>query len=100
MPVYKNIRTGATFEADADYVSALREGNFELVAEESPAEKERREIAEAVAAKVEVEGLTDRDDIDGEPHSVDDDTQSVGDEPDPDRANQPTNAVEPEDGDA
>ncbi len=62
MPVYKNKRTGQTFEADADYVSALRADNYELVADESPEERRAREKAEALANKVEVEGLTDVDD--------------------------------------
>lgn len=55
MPVYKHLRTGQLVAADADYITALGADKYEKVADESRSEMRARVLAEARAAKVELD---------------------------------------------
>jgi len=55
MPLYKHLRTGETVAADAEFIEAAGADNYEKVADESRDEARAREIAEARAAKVELD---------------------------------------------
>jgi hypothetical protein len=61
MPVYKHNRTGNTVAADQATIDALGADKYEKIADESPDEEALRVRAEAEAAKVDVEDLSNEE---------------------------------------